>query len=93
MAYDQSGLNLIGGNSLPGSGPQVWSYSSADAFATVKGAGYFNDLRDTIQVHDMIIVAGSTGGTATYTIIFVSAAPKSPLTTNVTTSALDVNAA
>lgn len=93
MAYAQSGLNLIGGNSIPGSGPQVWSYSSTDAFATVKGAGYFNDLRDQLQVHDMIIVAGSTGGTVTYTIIFVATCPASPSTSNVTTSALDVNAA
>ena len=93
MAYAEAGLNLIGGNSVPGSGPQVFSYSSADAFATVKGAGYFNALRDRLQVHDMIIVAGSTGGTATYTIIFVATAPVSPSAVNITTSALDVNAA
>ena len=53
----------------------------------------FNDLRDQLQVHDMIIVAGSTGGTVTYTIVFVATCPASPSTTNVTTSALDVNAA
>ena len=93
MAYSQSGLNMIGGQSLPGTAPAVYSYSTADALGTVAGAGYFNDLRDDLEVHDMIIVASSTGGTVAYSLVFVSAAPKSPLTTNVTTSALDVNAA
>ena len=68
-------------------------YSSADALATIVAAGYFNDLRDQVEVGDVIILSHDTGTTAALSIISFAVVPKSPLTTDVTIDAADINAA
>nr|AKH47349.1 hypothetical protein [uncultured marine virus] len=93
MAYALAGFNPIGGQSRAGVAPMVWSYTSTDAIATIVTDGYFNSLRDDLEANDMIVVVSSSGGTVAFTLIFVATAPKSPLATDVTISALDINAA
>lgn len=53
MAYSASGLTRIGG----ASNGDLWYYSSADAIATVRASGYFNDASNMLSVRDVIIVA------------------------------------
>ena len=60
MAYAQSGLQPIGGQSKAGNAPQMWSYKSADAILTVNTSGYFNDASDVLKVGDLIYVYDSS---------------------------------
>lgn len=60
MAYSASGLNPIGGQGKAGNAPQVWSYTSADAIATVNTSGYFNNASDILTVRDIIFVVDSS---------------------------------
>ena len=53
MAYSASGLTRIGG----ASNASLWFYTSADAIATVRASGYFNDAANMLAVRDVIIVA------------------------------------
>ena len=71
MAYSVDGFGPLGGQSLRGSRPALYVYTTTDAHGTVDGSGYFNDLSDTLAVGDMIIVHGSTGGTRTVTMHIV----------------------
>ena len=71
MAYSKDGFGALGGQSLAGSRPALYIYTTADAHTAVDNSGYFNDLSDTLQVGDMIIVHGSTGGTRTITMHIV----------------------
>lgn len=68
MAFSRSGWSPIGGQSKKGSAPAMWSYSSADAIATVNTAGYFNSVSDEVSVRDLIFVVD----TATPTGHFVN---------------------
>ena len=54
MAYSITGLQPIGGQSKAGNAPQMWSYTSADALATVNTTGYFNSVADLLKVGDLI---------------------------------------
>lgn len=56
MAYSSTGLNAAGGQSKAGNAPQLWTYSSADAIATVNTAGYFNSAASLLKVGDLIYV-------------------------------------
>jgi len=71
MAYSSSGFGPLGGQSLRGSRPALYVYTTTEAHTTVDGSGYFNDLSDTLAVGDMIIVHGETGGTRTITMHIV----------------------
>jgi hypothetical protein len=51
MAYDSANLTRLAG----GSGVNLWHYTSADAIATVKASGYFNDSANMIKARDIII--------------------------------------
>tara|TARA_R110001606_G_scaffold200073_1_gene347916 strand:+ start:998 stop:1255 length:258 start_codon:yes stop_codon:yes gene_type:complete len=51
MAYNAVNLTRLAG----GSGVNLWHYTSADAIATVKGSGYFNDSANMIKARDIII--------------------------------------
>lgn len=51
MAYDSANLTRLAG----GSGVNLWHYTSADAIATVKASGYFNDSANMIKARDVII--------------------------------------
>jgi hypothetical protein len=69
MAYSSTGLNAAGGQSKAGNAPQIWTYSSADAIATVNTSGYFNDASSLLKVGDIIYVYDSA--TPTMSIVFV----------------------
>jgi hypothetical protein len=71
MAFARSGFGALGGQSLAGSLPALYVYTSTDAHTAIDGAGYFNSLSDTLNVGDMIIVHGATGGTRTITMHIV----------------------
>ena len=68
MAYSSTGWNVIGA-AKKGNAPSMYTYTSADAIATVNTAGYFNDLSDTLAVGDIIFVHDS--GTPTMSIVVV----------------------
>ena len=51
MAYNAANLTRLAG----GSGVNLWHYTSADAIATVKASGYFNDSANMIKARDIII--------------------------------------
>lgn len=53
---------------------QVHIYKSADTITTVIASGYFNSITNRLKQHDVILVVGSTGGTATVDVILVSSA-------------------
>lgn len=60
MAFDKTGLNLVSG-SKAGNAPQIWSYMTTDAAATVDTSGYFDNgtttntgIRSLMQVGDLI---------------------------------------
>mgnify|MGYP003118896817 CR=1 FL=1 len=65
MAYSKDGFGALGGQSLRGSRPALYVYTTTDAHTAVDASGYFNDLSDTLAVGDMIMVHGSTGGPRT----------------------------
>ena len=69
MAYSADGLNLIGGGGKAGQAPQVWTYPSTDAIATVNTAAYFNNASDLLKVRDIIFVVDSN--TPTTSIVSV----------------------
>ncbi len=71
MAFARSGFGALGGQSLAGSLPALYVYTTTDAQTAVRVAGYFNSLSDTLSVGDMIIVHGATGGTRTVTMHIV----------------------
>jgi hypothetical protein len=73
MAYSETGLQPIGGQSKAGSAPQMWSYSSADAIATVNTTGYFNNASDLLKVGDLIYVYDSNTPTASLVIVLSNA--------------------
>ena len=54
MAYNSNGLSAAGGQSKAGNAPQMWTYSSADAIATVNTSGYFNNASALLKVGDVI---------------------------------------
>jgi hypothetical protein len=47
MAYSESGLNPGAANSK--GGPDISTYTSTDAIATVEGAGYFNSASEVLD--------------------------------------------
>lgn len=69
MAFSRDGWSPIGGQAKKGSGLAVWSYSSADAIATVNTSGYFNDLSDEVSVRDLIIVTDTNTPTTHFVTV------------------------
>lgn len=69
MAFSSAGWNVIGA-AKKGNAPSMYTYTSADAIATVNTAGYFNDLSDTLSVGDIIFVHDSA--TPTMSIVMVA---------------------
>jgi len=65
MPFVRSNFSPIGGQSSRGKAPQVFSYSTADAAATVDTAGYFNSVADLVNVGDIILRTTFTDGTFT----------------------------
>ena len=52
MAYAASGLSRIGGDS----NGNLWTYSTADAIATVNTEGYFNSAANMLKVRDVMYI-------------------------------------
>ena len=73
MAFDKTGLQPIGGQSKAGNAPQMWSYKSADAIATVNTSGYFNSASDSLKVGDLIYVYDSNTPTASLVVVLSNA--------------------
>lgn len=69
MAYSETGLQPIGGQAKAGNAPQMWSYSSADAIATVNTSGYFNSAADVLKVGDLIYVFDTATPTASLVVV------------------------
>ena len=62
MAFSRDGLSKVGSGT--GNAPSLWTYTSADAIATVNTAGYFNDASKELKVRDMIFVVDSNTPTS-----------------------------
>jgi len=73
MAFARTGWNRIGVMSQRGSAPQMWTYTSADAIATVNTSGYFNSVSDEVKVGDLIYVHDSNTPTASLVIVLSNA--------------------
>jgi len=73
MAYSATGLQPIGGQSKAGNAPQVWSYTSTDAIATVNTSGYFNSASDLLKVGDLMYIRDSATPTASLVIVLSNA--------------------
>ena len=71
MALVRNDFNTIGGQARAGVTPAMYVYTTTEAHTAVDASGYFNDLSDILNVGDMIIVHGSTGGTRTVTMHIV----------------------
>ena len=56
---------------MAGSLPALYVYTSTDAHTAIDASGYFDSLSDTLNVGDMIMVHGATGGTRTVTMHIV----------------------
>ena len=61
--------------------PRHWTYTTADAKATVVASGYFNDFADTLNVGDIIWAVCSNGGTQTFECVFVDGISSGVVTT------------
>ena len=69
-------------------GPAVWAYFHAsDNLATVKGAGYFNSIRNILSPGDVVIFSANGAAVDLFTFNAV------PQTGNVTTQTADINSA
>lgn len=73
MAYSATGLQPIGGQSKAGNAPQMWSYTSTDAIATVNTSGYFNSASDLLKVGDLMYIRDSATPTASLVIVLSNA--------------------
>lgn len=63
MAYARGSLKLIAGSTYDRSTPRIWSYSSADAVATVTAANYFADARlRGMKAGDIVITTVTASG-------------------------------
>ena len=72
MAFSSAGWNVIGA-AKKGNAPSMYTYTSADAIATVNTAGYFNDLSDTLAVGDIIFVRDSATPTMSIVVVLSNA--------------------
>jgi hypothetical protein len=75
MPFIQKNFSTIGGQSTRGSGPetspgapQMFTYRTEDAHATVDTSGYFNAVRPLLEVGDIItvVVVNGSGVVQTY---------------------------
>lgn len=73
----------------PGKYKNLHFYVTADPAATVLTAGHFNEMRDDVQINDVIIAISAADGTGDLLIARVTAVPAAP--GNVTVS-VDTNA-
>ena len=91
MAYSATGLNAAGGQSKAGNAPQIWTYTSADAIATVNTSGYFNDASSLLKVGDIIYVYDSATPTMSITFVVSNASGVVDITDGLTVTATDTD--
>lgn len=72
MAYVHPNLHRVG--TSDSAAPTIWTYTSADAIATVNTAGYFNDASADLTVRDIIFVIDSATPSATIVNVLSNAA-------------------
>lgn len=62
MAYTPDTLTLLVSGGIEGRVPQIWTYSTADADATIVGASYFADAYNKgMRVGDLVDAVNPTG--------------------------------
>jgi hypothetical protein len=91
MAYAVAGLQPIGGQSKAGNAPQVWSYTSADAIATVNTSAYFNDASDLLKVGDLMYIRDSATPTASLVVVLSNASGVVDVSDGTTISVADAD--
>jgi hypothetical protein len=80
MAYATTNPPQVIVPAVGGKGPQVWSYESADADATVNGASYFSNGIDLgMAVGDVVLVYDT--GTPLVSVCFVTSVTATAATT------------
>lgn len=57
MPFILANFQPIGGQSKPAKSPGFWAFKTADAITAVRVAGYFNPVRDLLNIGDVIYVA------------------------------------
>ena len=72
MAFLRDSLSRVG--SSQGDAPSLWTYTSADAIATVNTAGYFNGATIELAVRDIIFVVDSATPTTSIVSVLTNAA-------------------
>lgn len=66
MAFTKSSFQPIGGQARRGTAPQMFTYKTEDAAATVDTAGYFNEVLALLDIGDIIFrVTTSSGALST----------------------------
>ncbi len=85
MAFSSS--TLLPMSSMANSdAPRHWSYTTADAKATVVASGYFDDaVIMGLQAQDIIWSVDANGGTETFTTVFVDAISGAGVVTTLST--------
>lgn len=89
MAFSRTGINPIGGQSKKGTAPQMWTYTSVDAIATVNSAGYFNLMSDDLSVGDVIFVHDSNTPTMSIAMVASNASGVVDITDGTTVAMTD----
>jgi len=74
MAYNIDGLSPAGAQSKAGDAPQMWTYKSADAKATVAASGYFNDASSVLKVGDLVMIYDTATPAASLHIVITNTA-------------------
>lgn len=83
MAFDITGFQPIGGQARTGKAPALYSYQTTDAITVVRVAGYFNAIRNMLQIGDGIWVIVTSAG-ALSTASWVVVKDKTATTVDVT---------
>ena len=74
MAYNIDGLSPAGEQSKAGDAPQMWTYKSADAKATVAASGYFNSVSSVLKVGDLVMIYDTATPAASLHIVLTNTA-------------------
>ena len=90
MAFSSAGWNVIGA-AKKGNAPSMYTYTSADAIATVNTSGYFNDLSDTLAVGDIIFVHDSATPTMSIVVVLSNASGVVDVSDGTTVSVADAD--
>jgi len=73
MSFIRNDFSPAGAQARRGVVPQMHSYTTPDDLATIKAAGYFDEIAGLLARDDWIMTVTDTGATKIYTIIFVAA--------------------